>query len=123
MSTPLASLRIFAEDLEATAVFYSEVVGLEEVWSSPEVVVFGQEPMIVIEKADDDARREGLLGRFTGAAFATEDATALHRTLSGQGIKTAGPPEKQPWGGTLLHAVDPSGNTITFLQDDRTEGN
>ncbi|MBO6637519.1 MAG: VOC family protein [Roseitalea sp.] len=123
MTNSLASLRIFADALEPTAAFYRDVVGLEEVWASPEVVVFGRDPMIVIETSDDDARSEGLLGRFVGAAFKTEDAEALHRDLTARGVETAGAPERQPWGGILLHAVDPSGNTITFLQDGRTGGN
>ena len=122
MAGQLASLRIFAEDLEATAAFYRDVVGLAEGWSSPEAVVFGSDP-IVIEQADDDARREGLLGRFVGAAFWADDAEALYGELTDKGIATAGAPERQPWGGILLHAIDPSGNTITFLQDGRTEGN
>lgn len=123
MSRSLASLRIFADDLEETAAFYRDVVGLEDVWSSSEVVVFERDPMIVIEAADNDARREGLLARFVGAAFWTDDAKALYRDLTARGIKTAGAPEQQPWGGILLHAVDPSGNTVTFLQDGRTEEN
>lgn len=123
MTGRLASLRIFADDLAPTAAFYRDVVGLEEVWSSPEAVVFERDPMIVIEKADQDARSEGLLGRFVGAAFHTDNATALHRDLTERGVETAGAPEQQPWGGILLHAIDPSGNTVTFLQDGRTEGN
>jgi hypothetical protein len=31
-------------------------------------------------------------------------------------VPVHGPPEKQYWGGIMLFADDPSGNTITFLQ-------
>jgi len=112
----LASVRIFVRDLPAATRFYAEVVGLEQVGSTPEVALFGSSPQIVIEAADAEALAEGLVGRFTGLSFATADATALHAALTGTGVPTHGAPERQPWGGIFLHADDPSGNTITFLQ-------
>jgi catechol 2,3-dioxygenase-like lactoylglutathione lyase family enzyme len=112
----LASVRIFVTDLPAAARFYADVVGLEQVWSSADAVVFGRKPMLVIEAADAEAHAEGLVARFTGVAFATDDAAALYRELASAGVPTHGAPERQPWGGILLHAKDPSGNTVTFLQ-------
>jgi catechol 2,3-dioxygenase-like lactoylglutathione lyase family enzyme len=112
----LASVRIFVTDLPAATKFYADVVGLEQVGSSPEAALFGTNPQIVIEAADAEARAEGLVGRFTGVSFATDDAGALHRALTRAGVPTHGAPERQPWGGIFLHADDPSGNTITFLQ-------
>jgi predicted enzyme related to lactoylglutathione lyase len=112
----LASIRIFVADLPAATKFYANVVGLEQVDNSPEVALFGTNPQIVIEAADDEAHAEGLVGRFTGVSFATEDVDALHRALAQAGVPMHGPPERQPWGGIFLHADDPSGNTITFLQ-------
>jgi predicted enzyme related to lactoylglutathione lyase len=118
----LASVRIFVTDVPAAAKFYAEVVGLERVWDSPEAVVFGKRPMLVIEAADAEAHAEGLVGRFTGVAFATDDADALHHKLTRAGVPTLGAPERQSWGGILLHAIDPSGNTITFLQSPAERG-
>jgi predicted enzyme related to lactoylglutathione lyase len=113
----LASVRIFVIDLDAAARFYRDVVGLTDSFRSDDVAVFGDDyPMVVVEQADKEAHDEKLVGRFTGVAFATDDAGALHKSLLAQGIATDGPPEKQPWGGILLHARDPSDNTITFLQ-------
>jgi predicted enzyme related to lactoylglutathione lyase len=112
----LTSVRIFVTDLPAAAKFYGDVVGLEQVGGAPDVVLFGTNPQLVIEAADAEARSEGLVGRFTGVSFATADAAQLHQTLARVGVKTHGPPERQPWGGIFLHADDPSGNTITFLQ-------
>ena len=112
----LASVRIFVTDLPAAAKFYAEAVGLEEVWASPEAVVFGRKPMLVIERADAEARAEGLVARFTGVAFATDDAKVLYDELRRACVPTHGAPERQSWGGILQHADDPSGNTITFLQ-------
>ena len=118
----LASVRIFVTDLPAATKFYTDVVGLEQVGSAPEVALFGTHPQIVIEAADTEAHAEGLVGRFTGVSFATEDAAALHRQLTRAGVRTHGAPERQPWGGIFLHADDPSGNTITFLQWPAAEG-
>ena len=112
----LASVRIFVNDVPAAARFYADVVGLEQVGSAPDVALFGSHPQIVIEAADAEAYAEGLVGRFTGVSFATEDAGALHRQLTGAGVPTHGAPERQAWGAIFLHADDPSGNTITFLQ-------
>ena len=119
----LAAVRIFVTDVSAAAQFYADVVGLERVGSSHEVALFGTSPQVVIEMADAEALAEGLVGRFTGVSFATHDAIALHDRLRQAGIPIRGAPERQPWGGILLHADDPSGNTITFLQrPSATEG-
>jgi len=111
----LASVRIFVDDVETAAAFYENVVGLERAGSAPSVVLFGDSPSILVEAADE-ARREGLLGRFTGVAFETNDAAALYSDLKARGVPLHGPPETQPWGGVLLFAQDPSGNTISFVQ-------
>lgn len=117
--TSVASVRIFVDDLPVAAAFYRDVIALREVWAGNEAIVFGDDPMVVVERADDEARDHGYVGRFTGIAFWTDDATAKHRDLVARGVTVHGPPKTEPWGGTLLHADDPSGNTITFLEADR----
>jgi catechol 2,3-dioxygenase-like lactoylglutathione lyase family enzyme len=112
----LTSMRIFVEDLEKAAAFYEDVVGLTRTATAPTAVLFENSPSLVVEAADDDARRHGLLGRFTGVSFETEDAAALYADLKAKHVPLHGPPEKQYWGGIMLFADDPSGNTITFLQ-------
>jgi catechol 2,3-dioxygenase-like lactoylglutathione lyase family enzyme len=112
----LASVRIFVSDLPAAVKFYTDVVGLTQIVDEPDVAVFGENPLIVIEAPGRTGHDEGLVGRFTGIAFATEDAGALHAELARAGVPTHGKPQCQYWGGIFLHADDPSGNTITFLQ-------
>ena len=112
----LAAVRIFVTDLPAAAKFYADVVGLPLMDSSPDVVMFGDSPTILLEPAGDDPDDRDLVGRFTGLSFATDDADALHAELMRAGVPTHGRPERQLWGGALLHADDPSGNTITFVQ-------
>jgi catechol 2,3-dioxygenase-like lactoylglutathione lyase family enzyme len=112
----LASVRIFVSDLPAAVKFYSEVVGLHQIMDEPDVAIFGDDPVIVLEAPARHGHDEELVGRFTGIAFATNDADALHAELTQAGVPTHGKPERQYWGGIFLHADDPSGNTITFLQ-------
>jgi catechol 2,3-dioxygenase-like lactoylglutathione lyase family enzyme len=114
----LAAVRIFVSDLAPAARFYSDVVGLRAAEQGSETVVFGDGPMVIVEAVGHDD--EGLVGRFTGVSFETTDAAALHGELSRRGVPTHGSPERQAWGGTLLHADDPSGNTITFVELPRT---
>jgi len=91
-------------------------VGLTRSTTAPTAIIFENAPGIVIEAADEEARREGLLGRFTGIAFEASDVTALYSDLKARGVPMHVPPEKQYWGGIMLFAQDPSGNTITFIQ-------
>ena len=112
----LASVRIFVTDVPAAVKFYADVVGLKQVWGEPDVAIFGDDPVIVVDGTRRHGDDEGLVGRFTGIAFATDDADALHTELTRAGVPTHGAPERQPWGGIFVHADDPSGNTITFLQ-------
>ena len=112
----LASVRIFVDDLTKAAAFYEGVVGLTRSVTTPDAILFEESPSIVVEAADDEARREGLLGRFTGMSFETADITALYSDLKALGVPMYGPPERQHWGGTMLFAQDPAGNVITFIQ-------
>ena len=112
----LASVRIFVDDLSKAAAFYEGVVGLTRSTTAPTAIIFENAPGIVIEAADDEARREGLLGRFTGISFETSDAAGLYADLKARDVPMHGPPEQQDWGGIMLFAQDPSGNTITFIQ-------
>jgi catechol 2,3-dioxygenase-like lactoylglutathione lyase family enzyme len=112
----LTSVRIFVDDLEKGAAFYENVVGLTRTTTEPTAVLFEDSPSIVVEAADGEARREGLLGRFTGVTFETKDAATLYSDLKSRDVPVHGPPEKQYWGGIMLFAEDPAGNTITFLQ-------
>jgi catechol 2,3-dioxygenase-like lactoylglutathione lyase family enzyme len=112
----LTSVRIFVDDLERAATFYEGVVGLKRSTTAPTAILYEDSPSIVVEAADDEARRHGLLGRFTGVGFETQNAQALYADLKSRGVPLHGPPEKQYWGGILLFAQDPSGNTITFVE-------
>jgi catechol 2,3-dioxygenase-like lactoylglutathione lyase family enzyme len=112
----LASVRIFVDDLDQAAAFYEGVVGLKRSATRPTAIIYEKFPSIIVEAADDGARREGLLGRFTAVAFETKNARRLYTDLKSRGVLLSGPPDKQYWGGSLLFAKDPAGNTITFVE-------
>ncbi len=62
----LASVRIFVADLPAAVKFYAEVVGLQQIVDEPDVAIFGENPVIVVEAPGRHGDDEGLVGRFTG---------------------------------------------------------
>ena len=113
----LAAVRLFVEDLAAARSFYADLLGLRPVSLEPEALLFDDGPLLIIEPADDEARREGLVGRFAGVSLRVDDIEALHARLKASGCTITGPPERQPWGGTLMHVKDPSANIVTFVQD------
>lgn len=112
----LAAVRIFVDDLDRAGAFYEDVIGLTRSVTTPTAILFEDAPSIIVELADDDALREGLLGRFTGVSFETGDVHALHSQLKARNVPMHGPPEKQDWGGVMLFAHDPAGNVVTFVQ-------
>ena len=113
----LAAARLFVEDLAAARSFYADLLGLRAVSLEPAFLLFDVGPLLIIEPADDEARQEGLVGRFTGLSLKVENIEELHMRLKASGCTITGPPERQAWGGTLMHVKDPSANIVTFVQD------
>jgi catechol 2,3-dioxygenase-like lactoylglutathione lyase family enzyme len=113
----LAAVRLFVEDLAAARSFYADLLGLKPVSLEPAALLFDVGPLLIVEPADDDARREGLVGRFAGISLRVDDIEALHGRLKAGGCAITGPPERQAWGGTLMHVKDPSGNIVSFVQE------
>lgn len=114
----LYGVRVFVDDLGEARRFYVETLGLAETWSADAMGAFGVSvgwPELIIERADDEARSEGLLGRFVGVSLQVEDIAATHAALAAKGVRFVTAPEKQPWGGSLAHFADPSGNVLTLL--------
>src|SRR5215510_5643458 len=116
MSMKIAAVRLFVEEMAAARAFYAEQLGMKSVSLDEAVLVFDAGPLLIVELADDEARSEGLVGRFAGVSLATGDIDALHAKLRKVGCPIVGPPERQPWGGRLMHVKDPSGNIVSFVQ-------
>ena len=113
----IAAVRLFVEDIAAARSFYADLLELRPVSLEPAVLIFDAGPLLIVEQADDEARAENLVARFAGVSFGVANIEALHAKLQASGCPIVGPPERQPWGGTLMHVKDPSGNIVSFVQD------
>jgi catechol 2,3-dioxygenase-like lactoylglutathione lyase family enzyme len=115
----LYGVRIWVSDMEAARRFYGETLGLKLEWDYGAVAGFEigepKAPQFIVELDDGSHDEESLVGRFVGCSLSVDDIEATYRDLTGKGVAFLGPPEKQPWGGTLAHFKDPSGNTLTLL--------
>jgi len=116
MSMKIAAVRLFVEEMAAARAFYAEQLGMKSVSLDEGVLVFDAGPLLIVELADDEARSERLVGRFAGVSLGTSDIEALHARLKANGCTIVGAPERQPWGGLLMHVKDPSGNVLSFVQ-------
>jgi predicted enzyme related to lactoylglutathione lyase len=113
----IVAVRLFVEDVAAARSFYADLLALPAVSLEPAVLVFDAGPLLIVEQADAEARAEGLVGRFAGVSLGVSDIEALHTTLKTSGCAIVGPPERQSWGGTLMHVKDPGGNIVSFVQN------
>jgi predicted enzyme related to lactoylglutathione lyase len=113
----LAAARLFVEDVGAARSFYADLLALRPVSLEPAVLLFDVGALLIVEQADGEARAEGLVGRFSGLSLEVDDVDVLHRRLAAAGCVIVGPPERQPWGGMLMHVRDPSGNIVSFVQN------
>ncbi len=113
----LYGLRVFVEDLPAARRFYHDLLGLPIDWEEPDAIGFELGAMLIVEAVDETKRAEerALVGRFTGCSIAVDNIEASYHALTRKGVKFAGPPEPQNWGGVLAHFEDPSGNVLTLL--------
>ena len=119
MSYKLYAVRIFSFQWEASLAFYRDVLGLPLHFSDENLgwAQFDlQGSYIGLERCDpDDPEVRALVGRFVGISIQIDDIHATYDSLRAKGVKFTGPPEKQPWGGSLAHFADPDGNVLTLL--------
>ena len=107
--------RVFTRDLARARTFYETALGLASQQASNEVALFatGGATLILEATGPDD---QELVGRFTGIFFRVADMTAAVAALAARGVLFDGPPEVQPWGGTLARLRDPGGNVVTLVE-------
>ncbi len=114
---PVSALRISVADIAAARVFYGKTLGLKQLWDWGTAVGYDCGITLIVEHVDpNEPGHEGLVGRFTSCSFAASDIAATYRDLVARGVEFLNPPEKMPWGGTLAHFKDPSGNVLTLVQ-------
>ncbi len=114
----LFGVRIFVNNLSEAKSFCQDVLELEIAWDMEEMGAFGLDvgAQLIVEQGDaTDPEEAQLIGRFAGVSLQVNDIEAVYSKLTGKGVTFSGSPAKQPWGGTLAHFKDPSGNTLTLL--------
>lgn len=105
------AVRFYRDVVEFPVAFLSEDAG----WAEFDLGA----ARLALERCDpEDPEAAGLVGRFVGVSVQVDDIMDVYETLSGRGVEFLGPPERQPWGGTLAHFRDPDGNVITLLGSD-----
>lgn len=117
----LSAVRIFVDDLDAARKFYGEALGLLLREAAPHQgwLVFESEGVrVVVESFDPSAAPEEgeFVGRFLAISFEVNDLAGEYARLVELGTRFVGPPERQPWGGTLATLFDPAGNALTLVQ-------
>ncbi len=101
-------------DLEASARFYEERLGLERApQGSPNAVVFRTEPIpFAVREPAVDLDAVERLGWGVALWMRCDDAQALHDSLEGAGVEIAQVPFDGPFGRTFAF-VDPDGYAVT----------
>src|SRR5437763_987483 len=67
------AVRLFVDDVAAARSFYADLLGMRPVSLESTVLVFDAGPLLIVEQADDEARTEGLVGRFAGVSLGVSD--------------------------------------------------
>jgi len=114
----ISAVRVFVSDIEAARRFYGTTLGLRQLWDHGIAVGYDVGATLIVEAPspdEDEGGEENSVGRFVGCSLAVPDIEGTYRELSAKGVEFLHPPEKQPWGGTLTHFKDPSGNVLTLL--------
>jgi len=113
----LSAARINVADIAAARIFYGTTLGLKQLWDWGTAVGYDVGCTLIVETHDPgDPEHSELVGRFSGLSFAAADIDAAYRDLIAKGVAFLAPPEKMPWGGTLAHFKDPSGNILTLVE-------
>lgn len=119
MTYKLYAIRVFSNDWDKSIAFYRDLVGFPLTFCDENLgwAQFDLGPAYMgLERCNpDDPESKDLVGRFVGVSIEVEDIEATFESLASKGVEFTGPPEKQPWGGTLAHFRDPDGNMLTLL--------
>jgi predicted enzyme related to lactoylglutathione lyase len=102
-------------DLEASARFYTEQLGLRRAPASPPgAVVFATEPIpFAVREPSVDLDAASRLGWGVALWLKADDIDQLHKNLTSQGVTIVTPPFDGPFGRTFAFA-DPDGYVVTL---------
>jgi catechol 2,3-dioxygenase-like lactoylglutathione lyase family enzyme len=116
----LYGCQVFVDDLDEARTFYGQTLGLAVKWDYGTAVGYdvGADLIVEVFIADEEEDNPDVLrppGGFLGISLQVDDIDASYRDLLAKGVRFVTLPEKMPWGGTLAHFEDPSGNVLTLL--------
>jgi predicted enzyme related to lactoylglutathione lyase len=102
-------------DVEASARFYEEMLGLERMPGiSPDAVVFATEPVpFAVRRPLVDLEAVDKLGWGVALWMRSDDAQTLHDAMKGAGVRITQQPFDGPFGRTFTF-VDPDGYAVTL---------
>lgn len=115
----LYAIRVFVDDWDSACNFYENILRMPLKFKDSnlgwaEFDIGG--PSLGIELVgDDDEEGKSLVGRFMGISLQVENIETTYEELKEMGVQFTGTPQKQSWGGTLVHFKDPAGNILTLL--------
>lgn len=114
----VAAARVFVANLDKAVRFYRDVLGLPLSGQTSESAVFSPKDIdFIVERADPtDPDAAEMIGRFTALSFEVTDCISTVGVLTGRSVHFLGPAQKQAWGGTLAHFLDPDGNVLTLVE-------
>lgn len=117
----LSAVRLFVRELAPARAFYAEALGLQLTQDGSQFGYFlfesgGVHIVVELVGPQAPAEEQALVGRFSGVSFAVADIDGEYTRLAALGVRFAGPPETQPWGGRLATFQDPSHNELQLVQ-------
>lgn len=116
-------VNVFVRDLARAVEFYETTLGLPRRHGDDAsgYVSFALEGgTLGVERIQEDAGQDDLVGRHTGIGIGVADLEASHRSLAERGVRFRMPPTQQPWGGFMAMFVDPEEN-VFYLDQLRDE--
>ncbi|MDP9393147.1 MAG: VOC family protein [Actinomycetota bacterium] len=121
----LGALTVFVEDLESSASFYGDVLGLRDVHQGEDSAVFAVGPTL-LNLLDVTAARElvepapvappGVGARMQLTAW-VDDVDAVCDVLRSRGVALLNGPVDRPWGKRTAAFTDPAGTVWEVAQD------
>ena len=116
--TRVAALRVFVANMDKAVRFYRDTLGLPLSGQTPELAVFSPKDIdFIVERANpEDPEGAEMIARFTALSFEVADCRVAVGLLSGKSVQFLGPAQKQSWGGTVAHFLDPDGNVLTLVE-------
>lgn len=121
----LGAITLFVEDLEASASFYRDVVGLPSVYEDENSTVFGFGDTLVnllrVEAAGDLVEPARVAPPEAGVRMQltawVEDVDAVCALLRSRGATMLNGPIDRPWGKRTAAFADPAGTVWEIAQD------